>query len=108
MAFYGNPQRARFTWNPNDDGDALVLWFERVQSDPTAPTSTPKLPADHHDLIAVETAILFREAVLNESVPQSLIADRRERMELFEKFCRGSREQRPVQRAPYSAGRGYY
>lgn len=107
VAFYGSPQRARFTWDPGVDGDLLYLYYEPVQSDPTALTSTPKLPADHHDLIAVETAILFREGVLGVEVPQSLVADRRERMELFEKFCRGSKQQGPVQRSRYNAGRYY-
>jgi hypothetical protein len=108
VAFWGHPQRARFTWNPADDSDALVLYYEPVQADPTATTSTPKIPADHHDLIAVETAILFREAVLNVDVPQSLVADRRERMELFDKWCKGDREQRVIRRASYTEARGGY
>jgi hypothetical protein len=107
VTFYGTPQRARFTFDPAIDGCRLVLWYEPVQSDPAATTSTPKIPADHHDLIAVETAILFTETILKESVPGSLVADRRERMELFDKWCKSSRQQGPVMRSRFSTGRAY-
>lgn len=106
VGFYGTPLRARFTWNPADDGDVLCLRFERVQADPTATTSTPRLDADHHDLIALEAAAAFREEVLGLGLTESLRDDIRERRQLFDKAFGGSKQQGPVQRAPYRVG-GY-
>jgi hypothetical protein len=108
VAFYGTPQRARFTWNPADDSDELVLWFERVQSGPTQKTSTPNIPADHHDLIALRLASLLRENILDKPLTASHRYELGRAEEQWKVFCKGSKEQRPVRRTSYSEARGYY
>jgi hypothetical protein len=107
VAFYGTPQRARFTWNPADDSDELVLWFERAQPGPTQKTSTPNIPADHHDLIALRLGALLRENVLDKPLTASLRYELARAEEQWKVFCKGSREQRPIQRSRYSDARGY-
>jgi len=110
VAFYGAPQRARFTWNPADDNDRLVLWYEPVQSNPTQKTSTPNIPADHHDLIALRLAALLRENVLDKPLTASHRYELGRAEEQWKIFCKGSKEQRPIQRSRFtdSIGRGYY